>query len=624
MFVSEKIGDKYKEWRGGQIIKISAPTGSGKSHFIFYKLLPWAVKCNSKILYLVNRKVLKEQFEEELRGRVKVDLNRKFNCDIFNHIEIKTYQMMEREIIENNSELFYLNSYRYIVYDECHYFYSDSNFNTNTVVAYDFLKGIFSTEIQIFMSATMENMSPHIDERRIDFLDPLGVFHNQSLQNTCLEDEIIRYIPSNIIEYKIDPDYSFVKVKVFESEEILENLISKDKGSSDKWLIFVDRISDGEKLKNDFDKILKDETIFIDARYERDGDANESVMLLKEREYVNKKVLIATSVLDNGVSIKDRQLRNIVLFCDTREQFIQMLGRKRPDEQILNVYICKQTQQHFNNRYRQVKRNLDFYYNNEKIFKLIMERSVPDYRDLDQYKMPKFKLISQKRGEILDLIYREKRMYTLPVPNSDEVPRNPGTYIKSSKQLSYDYYASIEYEKVLYSQHKLLAKILNSRYSYEAAKELLFSCKGILAVNYFSLERSTYLAEYYKNMVEKLKKDEDAFLKEQVGWLGLDISIEEAKSESDDFHREELKNAIEEILDGKAEIVLSRDENLNFKGRNRDHFLYFSKSEEARGQNEKNDRTITPEVFNECMRNAGLPLYNMKKEGKSQFKILKL
>ena len=209
--------------------------------------------------------------------------------------------------------------------------------------------------------------------------------------------------------------------------------------------------------------------------------------------------------------------------------------------------------------------------------------------------------------------------------NSDNVGvfNNPNNI--PSIQSWHDYcYENIDYEKVLYFQHKLLAEILNSRYSYEAAKEFLFSCKGILAVNYFSLERSTYLAEYYKNMVEKLKKDEDAFLKEQVGWLGLDISIvEEAKSELDDLYRERLKNAIEEFLDGKTEIVLSKDENLKFKGKNRTLFLHFSKSEEARGQNEKNDRTITPEVFNECMRNAGLP-YNMKKEGKSKFKILKL
>ena len=411
MFVSEKIGDKYKEWRGGQIIKISAPTGSGKSHFIFYKLLPCAVERNLKILYLVNRKVLKEQFEEELRGRVKVDLNRGFDCDILNHIEIKTYQMIETALIDNISIIQELNQYSYIVYDECHYFYSDSNFNTNTMVSYDILRGICCWKIQIFMSATMGTMRCYIDSRTINFYSPLSIYDYQNrpfkamepiitnsrtgpiitneemgpiitneetgpiITNEETEPIITNSSQSRFIEYEIEPDYSYVKVKVFESEETLVNLISKDKRSSDKWLIFVDSISDGKKLKTDFDKILKDETIFIDARYERDGDANESVKYLKEREYINKKVIIATSVLDNGISIKDRQLRNIVLLCDTEEQFIQMLGRKRPDNQILNVYICKQAQQHFNNRYRQVKRNLDFYYKNEKIFKSIMERN---------------------------------------------------------------------------------------------------------------------------------------------------------------------------------------------------------------------------------------------------------
>lgn len=32
--------------------------------------------------------------------------------------------------------------------------------------------------------------------------------------------------------------------------------------------------------------------------------------------------------MDNGISIHDVNLKNIVIMCDTKEEFIQMLGRK--------------------------------------------------------------------------------------------------------------------------------------------------------------------------------------------------------------------------------------------------------------------------------------------------------
>ena len=42
MYISELIKDEYKEWEAGQIILISAPTGSGKSNFIFDRI--WYTK----------------------------------------------------------------------------------------------------------------------------------------------------------------------------------------------------------------------------------------------------------------------------------------------------------------------------------------------------------------------------------------------------------------------------------------------------------------------------------------------------------------------------------------------------------------------------------------------------
>ena len=126
MYVTEKIGDEYRNWIEGDEILIQASTGSGKSYFILHVLLKWAISQNRKILYLVNRSVLKKQLEEELYSDISNEIYEEFGY---------------RLIIEYNIEE--LKTYSYVVYDECHYFYSDSNFNTNTQLSFDCLRDIF-------------------------------------------------------------------------------------------------------------------------------------------------------------------------------------------------------------------------------------------------------------------------------------------------------------------------------------------------------------------------------------------------------------------------------------------------------------------------------------------------
>ncbi len=69
---------------------------------------------------------------------------------------------------------------------------------------------------------------------------------------------------------------------------------------------------------------------------------------MKEVENIRKKgmfgcdILITTAVLDNGINIKDSQLRNIVLLTNDEVSFKQMLGRRRfqSTEERLNIFIC--------------------------------------------------------------------------------------------------------------------------------------------------------------------------------------------------------------------------------------------------------------------------------------------
>lgn len=156
-YISEVIGENYKSWGSGDSILISSQTGSGKSSFVLHTLLPQAIAENKHIVYICNRRVLKEQFsilsQKELKKFFGVD-------DIpdksFQYIHIVTYQYCEiakqlpdlsippnlkgisrKERLTKPSQLpqaikINRNDIMYYIFDEAHYFISDATFNSNT------------------------------------------------------------------------------------------------------------------------------------------------------------------------------------------------------------------------------------------------------------------------------------------------------------------------------------------------------------------------------------------------------------------------------------------------------------------------------------------------------------
>ena len=162
--VSDIIGDSYKNWASNQIVIIDCPTGSGKSYFIFETLLDYAISNRKRILYLVNRKVLSAQLDEQyISGSDALDRFYKkykdIRLDISKYIKICTYQYIETSLL-NNTKPFKDNSFNYIVYDECHYFYSDSNFNSYTEISYNYLRNIFVDKIICMPSLCYTSYSP--------------------------------------------------------------------------------------------------------------------------------------------------------------------------------------------------------------------------------------------------------------------------------------------------------------------------------------------------------------------------------------------------------------------------------------------------------------------------------
>lgn len=341
VYLSDKIGSEYQRWNKDALVIIKAPTGCGKSHFVLNELLNYAMQQGRRILYLVNRTILKDQLIKKCNEQV-AELCIRYGqiIKIWDYIRICTYQEIEQKLKCGNADPLNANlqdekgnpiePYYYVVYDECHYFYADADFNPGTEISYGYLIQSFRHVVQIFMSATIENM----EEKIVDDMTHLG---------------IVKLHLKQVVRYEMAIDYDYVDLHyIVDTKEILE-LIKAEK--NEKWLIFTDNIDKGNELAKDIrvihEKYAGDNVVFIDARYKTDESGSDSVRELVDNQFIEKPVIITTSVLDNGVSFEDEGLRNIIIMADSKEEFIQMLGRKRPDGQRVQVYVCKRDKAYF-------------------------------------------------------------------------------------------------------------------------------------------------------------------------------------------------------------------------------------------------------------------------------------
>lgn len=355
--ISDIIGEDYKTWRGraldedeflalgdgslseddtGDCITITADTGTGKTFFIFNILAKYAEDhINAKILYLCNRTALKSD-AETYKEKFKV-LN----------VTIMTYQELEWILMQKNrqynnlftdsDEIDYdsrtdffknkfkeLGKYTYIVADECHYFFEDADFNDNTHFSYDFLCRE-TPQTRIFISATpmmletfFKDLNTEVksynlkkDASYMDlffFQDDIEYekdFVRDEIQKILTEEpdaKILYFVPSlkRLSEFVNDNDFITVDPKGKEEKY--------DKGHVNTYIFYSEsqKANTNLPLNKTCIKVFNDDLITFE-----------------------RPLLVTTSALSNGVTIKDRNLKYI--FCDIPNIFtaIQCIGRKR-------------------------------------------------------------------------------------------------------------------------------------------------------------------------------------------------------------------------------------------------------------------------------------------------------
>ena len=313
-------------------------------------------------------------------------------CLDFGVITICTYHQLSNRPILNNHD------FKYIICDECHFFTSDALFNLKT---HSMLKEIISTgqrAVRVYMSATpevaflpiieaeVESMKSKIDiiQQDITVVKKLGLDYidleerkrfkqlhysfdenNLSMKEEKRRDELkwqceqsgmpfkdIFELQKKLDAIRLDIHFYYMKRnydhinKIFSYKEHTD-LIKYIASSTGKWVIFVDTQTEGHTLtamlkQNNIDCIFlsRDE---VEAK----AVAKEEYDYIIAQETIRKQVLITTSLLDNGLNIKNpleiqerAKVLNVAINCCEREQFIQMLGRVRDNHSDqINLYI---------------------------------------------------------------------------------------------------------------------------------------------------------------------------------------------------------------------------------------------------------------------------------------------
>lgn len=298
-YISNLIGDTYKNWTNGDKILIDSPCGSGKSTFM--KELVGKHK-HTGFLIVVNRTNLKDQYWDDLKSNNK---NFKLIC----------YQSLAKELQRDKD---YMKQYAIIIFDEFHHLLDSANYDRYTDIIYnEIINGDYSKNILIIMSAT------------------IGRFK-----------DILKSKFSNLKIYEQTTiDYSYIdKVYMYKKSNSIIETIANDNSSS-KWIIFVSNKDDGKKYENE---LLQHgiECKFIYSDKKKSKKIEKITKEIVEAKTFNSKVLIATSILQEGVNIEDKLTTNIVMETWTEIATIQSFSRVRvkiENPKRVNLYIRKRT-----------------------------------------------------------------------------------------------------------------------------------------------------------------------------------------------------------------------------------------------------------------------------------------
>lgn len=338
IYISQLVTiNEYATWLSGKKVMLVAPTGLGKTKFVLSKFLPFCVSQRRKVAILCNRRLLREQYLYDL-----AEMYTRYYI-MNEQVQLFTYQTLAEYIMKGQNLGKVLEEFDVIVCDEAHFFYADADFNVyGTFVLLQVLIKICIHKCVLFISATADEVIPLLDRT----LELCGKTYGISEE----------FCSMKVIDYSYLSDYS--RFRCFFVEDV-QSLCRRIGESPKKTIVFIDDKTKAEELKRKLLDIsdIKEKAIFtLNADVLDECSNSKEVQQLVVGHRILPKVLITTSVLDNGVSVHDTDVGNVVIATDSKLSFIQMLGRIRSESSAeCNLYLYPRDEKYYARRIEQTK-----------------------------------------------------------------------------------------------------------------------------------------------------------------------------------------------------------------------------------------------------------------------------
>lgn len=335
-YVSEGIGNDYEKWCNHTPVLICAPTGSGKNTFVLDILAPYVKSRNSYILLLGNRTALNLQQKRILWNRTYSNpIPDSVLADIEEFENVITLSYQEFGEMAQRQQLPDLLRYgiSHVVFDEAHFFLSDARFNANTQFILQTALCLCKDMIRIYMTATPRYVKDTICEWEANLFSSIKTYGHMNYNIATEIKSALNHKKSCMKQYDFKPNFDNCTFKYFSDWNIIAQQIAQS-NPDEKWLVFINAKQEHKIIE----KLLKDNGIkSADIGYtdssKKGGQCYKEIV---SDGFFGQRILITTSVIDNGVTIKDDALKHIVVHSLDSVSAVQMVGRKRraPDENV--------------------------------------------------------------------------------------------------------------------------------------------------------------------------------------------------------------------------------------------------------------------------------------------------
>ncbi|MCD7996981.1 MAG: DEAD/DEAH box helicase family protein [Clostridiales bacterium] len=327
-YISDIIRRSFvQQLQPSQPVFISAQTGSGKSTLIYETILPLMNERGQRVLILSSRSALDLQIKKQIMNKICPELCEQLTVigiskrNFYGFVAVWTYQSIWGRL---QQEPGYLKQFGAVILDEAHYFESDAAFNIDT---FDCLKSIVEGAhhaLRFYLTATPDYV---FDEIVAAEFRALTLTQRERIGQP---DGKVRFLL-----FDFERDYGYLDVVFFNNKKDIIKRIEED-DSDCKWIIFTSQKEEGKQI---FQCLGDKMASYLDSETKKDESAEVFEFLVDNQKF-DKKVLIATKVLDVGVNIWDKKLATIVIDSMNMTDFVQMIGRKRINKnENVKVYI---------------------------------------------------------------------------------------------------------------------------------------------------------------------------------------------------------------------------------------------------------------------------------------------